>query len=349
MSGGGRGEFAVAFRLALAGWLGCVLLQAILYLRPGPYGGPFLLEWQRYFGLSLYFDLLGTWLISAPFLLVWLVLWSRPAARRPRLLHYGQALLLAANLVASAVDHEVLRFLGTRLTLSFLATYARAETLGDDLFYELLRADEGGAAWLAVSLLLVPAAFAAYAIRTIRAAPRAAGRPPLWLALALTLLPLAAPANAWFRATSEFRLRKTEPVLLALASDLRLGLGDLERPGDLEALTAAWRTRWLAESADRNWTFPDPERPYLRVPSGPAPRAERWNVIYIQLETLRGVDTGFLAGRTPSPTPFLDRLAARPDAAAFVRASSFGMPTINGLFATHCSIAPHSRRFITSF
>jgi phosphoglycerol transferase MdoB-like AlkP superfamily enzyme len=58
---------------------------------------------------------------------------------------------------------------------------------------------------------------------------------------------------------------------------------------------------------------------------------------------------GFL-GKTPvSPTPFLDALARAPDAAVWTRASSFGMPTINGIFATHCSTAPHSRQFITSF
>ncbi len=41
--------------------------------RPGPYGDPFLLEWRRYFWLSLYFDLLGAWLIAGPFFLLWLI------------------------------------------------------------------------------------------------------------------------------------------------------------------------------------------------------------------------------------------------------------------------------------
>ena len=52
--------------------------------------------------------------------------------------------------------------------------------------------------------------------------------------------------------------------------------------------------RWLARSADPNWRFPDPERPYLRVPIGPAAArpGPRWNVIYLQLETLRGIDIG---------------------------------------------------------
>ena len=34
---------------------------------------PFLVEWQRYFWLALYYDLGGVWLISFPFLLAWLI------------------------------------------------------------------------------------------------------------------------------------------------------------------------------------------------------------------------------------------------------------------------------------
>src|SRR5688500_20400911 len=95
----GRDQFALAFRLALAGWIGCVLLQILLYARPGPYGGPFLVEWRRYFGLAVYYDLLGVWLISLPFFLLWLVLYRRPLrARLWRWLPALQAALLAANL-----------------------------------------------------------------------------------------------------------------------------------------------------------------------------------------------------------------------------------------------------------
>jgi arylsulfatase A-like enzyme len=167
----------------------------------------------------------------------------------------------------------------------------------------------------------------------------------------IAILPLAAPASGWAKATSKFRLRKTEPVILALATDVRLGFDDLSAPPDFPVLAAAWQSRWLAESNDKSWRFADPRRPYVRIPIGTAPPAETrpWNLIYLQLESFRGVDMGFLGKASPSPTPFLDRLAASPGAAVWTRASSFGMPTINGIFATHCSAAPHSRRFISSF
>lgn len=344
----GRAEFDFAWRLVLLGWLGCVLLQILLYARPGPYGDPFLLEWRRYFWLSLYFELLGTWLIACPFLLLWLALWKRPLGPRWRLPNYVLPALLAANLVLSAFDHEVLRFLGTRISLSFLTVYVRTATLRDGLFQDVLLADQGGVLFPPLLIIVVPALYLVLALRILRSSP--ARRPPFWLALAIAVVPMAAPLNGWAQATSTFRVRRTEPIVLALASDVRLGFEDVEAPRDLAALAADHQRRWLAESPDPGWLFADPRRPYLRTPAGPAgPELRRWNVIYLQLETFRGRDMGFLTGISPSPTPYLDGLIGERNATVWTRGLSFGMPTINGLFATHCSIAPHSSRFITSF
>jgi arylsulfatase A-like enzyme len=344
----GSAHFAVALRLAIGALAGCVVLQLFLYLRPSPYGGPFLLEWHRYFLLALYYEMMGVWLLSLPFLLVWLMLYRRPA--RARALHYIQASLLAANLVLSQLDHEVLRFLGIRLGFSFVATYLRPETASDSLFFDVLQADAGGPYLSLLLLLLVPAGYLGWACRSISRDRSARSR--LWLsaAVVLALVPLAAPANAWRMATSEFRLRKVEPVVVALAVDASLGMRDLEVPRDLDRLARAHQQRWLAESRDKAWQFPDPRRPYLRVPLGAPPAQRPWNVILIQLETLRGVDVGHLnPARRPSPTPYLDALAGNGGSTTFTRALSFGQPSINALFAAHCSIQPHSRRFITSF
>ncbi|TFI58605.1 LTA synthase family protein [Sphingomonas parva] len=352
----GSRHFVIALRLAASGWLGCLVLQAFLYARPGPYGGPFLLEWRRYAFLAAYYDLLGVWLLSAPFLLLWLMWYRRTGNwRGARLVHRIQAALLTFNLLLSQLDHEVLRFLGIRLGLSFLATYARSHTLGDSLFADVLLADAGGALLPLVLLILVPGLYASWAMRLIARAPGARCRPaaiPYGIAVLLLLVPLAAPANGWRMATSQFRLRKVEPVVLALATDAALGFGDVSAPDDLRSLVTAYQARWLDESDDKAWRFADPAYPYLREPTGGAtgPAQPPWNVILIQLETLRGVDVGFLGSRArPSATPYLDSLATSGRAAAFSRALSFGPPSINGIFAGHCSVAPHSRRYVTAF
>jgi hypothetical protein len=355
MEGASSRHFAIAFRLAVACLAGCVLLQILLYARPSPYGGPFLLEWRRYFPLALYYDMLGVWLLALPFFLFWLAPRRRPVPRRASSVHFVLAGLLALNLALSAFDHELLRFLGVRLGLSFLITYARPETLADSLFLDVLADDPGGPFLPILLPLLFPLLYSWWAWRLIRRLPGGAAPIPAgpWLAFALAVVPLAAPANAWQMATGKFRLRKVEPVVVALAVDAAHGFGDLARPADFDRLAADYQRRWLAASADKAWRFPDPDRPYLREPAGPArPSGGEvgWNIIYLQLETFRGVDMGFLrpAG-TPSPTPYLDSLAAGGEAAVWTHALSYGQPSINGLFAVHCSATPHSRRYITAF
>ena len=74
----GADHFAIAWRLTAAAWLGCALLQLILYLRPSPYGGPFLVAWKAFIVRPLVYELLAVWLIALPFLLLWLVLYRRP-------------------------------------------------------------------------------------------------------------------------------------------------------------------------------------------------------------------------------------------------------------------------------
>ena len=66
----GRHQFAIAWRLTAAGWFGCALLQLILYLRPSPYGGPFLVQWKAFIIRPLVYELLAVWLIALAFLLL---------------------------------------------------------------------------------------------------------------------------------------------------------------------------------------------------------------------------------------------------------------------------------------
>jgi hypothetical protein len=342
---GARSQFSLSVQLAAAAWAACALLQLLLYLRASPYGGPFLLEWRKYFLYALYYELMGVWLVAVPFLVFRL---ARPG--RAAWLHGLQAALLTVYIALSQLDHEVLRFLGIRLGGAFAATYVRPETVSDSLFLDVLLDDSGGPFLSVLLLVAVPLAYAGWAWRKVVRAGPGTGRPPLWLAALIVVVPVAAPLNAWSKATGQFRLRKVEPVTFAIAVDAALGLEDRRRPADFDRRVSERQSLWLAASPDKGWRFPDAAWPYLRVPvrpSEPAPGA-KWNIIFLQLETFRGAEMGFL-GRRPSPTPFLDRLAAAPGTAIWTRALSFGPPSINGLFAGHCSAAPHSRRYMTSF
>lgn len=352
--GRGADQFAIAWRLAAAGWLGCALLQLILYLRPSPYGGPFLLHWKTFIIRPLVYELLAVWLIALPFLVLWLVLYRRPLRSRWwRLGHWALIALLAANLLITAIDHELYRFIGLRLGPNFLAIYAEPTTMADALFLNILRSDRGGPFLAPILCVAAPALYLWWSIRMVRRRTRA--RPTLrfglWPALAILALPLATGLVGYSLAHAKWRLSRLEPALFAVIRDFAWSYEDDTPPGDPDALARAWQAEWQAGSTDRGWRFPDRERPFLRVPADPSVPApqDRWNVVIIQLEAVRGVDTGHLRpDRQPSPTPYLDALAARPDAATWTRALSFGPPSVNGRFATQCSITPSSRRFITS-
>jgi len=276
----GRGLFVRAVLLASGCWIVCVLLQIVLYARPAPYGGPFLVEWPRYFGLAVYYDLLGVWLVSFPFFLIGLGLYNRPLRGRAwRAVAALHALLLVLYLVFSQIDHELLRFLGVRLNPSFLFAYAQPQMLSDPLFLDVLGSDQGGAFLSLILLILFPSLYAWWAVRLLRRRGGVKNRTPaLGFAILLALVPLVAPANGWRMATSQFRLRKVEPFILAFATDMAAGYEDQRAPADLDRLVADYRQAWLARSTDPNWRFPDPDFPYLRVPIGPAPAppGEKW-------------------------------------------------------------------------
>ena len=78
----GADHYRIAWRLTARAWLVCALLQFILYLRPSPYGGPFLVHWKAFIIRPLVYELLAVWLIALPFLLLWLFLYRRRAADR---------------------------------------------------------------------------------------------------------------------------------------------------------------------------------------------------------------------------------------------------------------------------
>jgi hypothetical protein len=350
----GADHFAIAWRLTLGSWISCALLQFILYLRPSPYGGPFLAAWKAFIIRPLVYELLAVWLIALPFLLLWLLTYRRQLqGRRWRYAHWVLVALMAVNLLITAFDHELYRFLGLRLGPNFLAIYADPATLGDTLFLNILGQDRGGPYLSPILCIAAPALYLFWAVRMLRRRAETVPRSGLGFhgAVAFLILPLATGLIGYSLAHAKWRLSRLEPASFAMIRDFYWSYEDDDPPGDVAELSGAWQAEWLAGSSHRGWRFSDPERPFLRVPTAPSEPApeDRWNVVIIQLEAVRGVDTGHLRpDRSPSPTPYLDSLARGPDGAYWTRALSFGPPSVNGRFATQCSITPSSRRFITS-
>jgi sulfatase-like protein len=328
------------------------LQEILLFARPTPYGGAYAERWYRYLPYAISYNVLGVMLVSALPILGWLLWLRRPV--RPevaRTVHYLQLGLLMLTVMLDQTDNELMRFMGTHLTIGLLQTYYKVNAWGTDMVH-IFATDRGGP-WLPfVFLFAAPLLLFWLGRRLIRSARP---WPFLWswpAALFASLVPLALPYVAYdYLQGKHFIWRQTRPALLTIYSEVRGDFSRGKRPADFERLGREYQARWFENSGDPAWRFPDPQRPLLRVPLSPAspPVGAPWNVIYIQLETFRAWNTGFLRpDLSPSSTPFLDSLARGGNSAFWRRNLSMGPPTVSGVMAALCSVKPHSALNITS-
>ena len=345
-------HLTVSLALAVLAWLAMALQEVLLFARPTPYGGRYVDYVIKYFPYALFYNVLGVMLITAPAVLFWLVWYRRPVRpQTARLIHRIQLSLLMLVVALDHADNEVLRFMGIHLSRSLLLTYFRVNAWGEDMGH-IFATDRGGPGLPFLILLVVPLALWWVGRRVIRNADRLPRLRPLPLVAAACLAALLLPLYMYnFKTMGVNRLERVRPEILTLFAEFRKDLAAGERPQQLERLGREYQARWFSHSNDKGWRFSDPERPLVRVPVGPPPRPEKkpWNVIYIQLETFRGWNTGFLRpDTTGSVTPFLDSLARDSKSVFWRRHLSMGPPTVSGFVSGLCSVKPHSFYNITN-
>jgi phosphoglycerol transferase MdoB-like AlkP superfamily enzyme len=325
--------------------------EVLLFARPTPYGGPYAERWYRYLPYAISYNVLAVMLASAIPILVWLFWLRRPVRpQAARWVHYLQLGLLTLVVMLDQVDNELLRFMGTHLTFGLLQAYYKVNAWGTDMVH-IFATDRGGP-WLPFVLLFAAPLVLWWGGRKL--IRNGSPLPLLWplpAALVASLIPLVLPYVAYdYLQGKKFIWRQTRPAVLTLYSEVRSNISRAQRPEDFDRLIREYQARWLENSGDSAWKFPDPELPLLRVPLTPGVTVPgpHWNVIYLQLETFRAWNTGFLRPDIPSSTPFLDSLARDQNSAFWTRHLSMGPPTVSGVMAALCSIKPHSSSNITS-
>jgi len=329
--------------LVLLAWAAMAVLQLLLFLRPTPYGTPYVQLTRRYLPFAIAWDLWAAVIPALPFLAFWTWRWNEaPSRAGSRRSHYVLLALLVLTAFLDHADHEMMRFMGLHLSWSVIRTYGNVAVWPEDM-YALFARDPGGP-WLTflIAAVLVPGMVWA-GRRLIRdgASVRwpAGWRPAAGLVVAL----VAAPALTLLLGKASNRWRRAQPAVFGVVREsLRVRRAGAP-PANYGASVRDYQTGWLAGQRAGDWRFIDSAFPLVRAPTAPAPAGEApWNVIFLQLETFRGWDTGFLRpDRSFTPTPFLDSIANHPHNAAWTRHLSFGPETVNGLFAGHCSVKPH--------
>jgi membrane-anchored protein YejM (alkaline phosphatase superfamily) len=342
-------NLTISLFLAGLAWLAMTVQEILLFTRPTPYGGPYVEDPARYFPYALLYNLFGVMLVSTPFVLVWL-LWRREVRGEvARRIHYLQLGLLLLTVALDHADNEVMRFMGIHLSLNLLHTYFKVNAWGSDMLHIFLT-DRGGPGLPFVILIAVPFGLW-WAGRLVIRQARSLRFLRHWpVAVMISLGPLLVPLYVYnFKPGGDFRKRRIQPAIITLYYQLGEDWSAGDRPARFDILARDYQKRWFQQSGDTAWRFPDLERPLVRVPLTPASPIEGkpWNVIYIQLETFRGWNTGLLRPDvSPSATPFLDRFARDSASGFWRRHLSMGPPTINGFVSGTCSVKPHSSRHI---
>src|SRR5262249_23808845 len=143
----------VILRLTGLAWL-VMLVQAIaLFARPTPYGDRYVEDWSRYFPYVPLYNLIGVALLAAPFLLIGIITYRR---RMPVWLPWVFLAILVASVMLDQLDHEVMRFMGTHLTLGLMRTYGKIGAWGADVGRSLT-SDRGGPGLPLLLLVASPA------------------------------------------------------------------------------------------------------------------------------------------------------------------------------------------------
>src|SRR5690349_10962597 len=95
----------------LAGAICAALLQIALFARPGPYGGPYVLDSAHYLPYALLYECYGMGLALAPFALLGLIILRSDNPILRRSLFIVAALVVAALLIVGHVNHELQRYM----------------------------------------------------------------------------------------------------------------------------------------------------------------------------------------------------------------------------------------------
>ena len=346
----GAHHLHVSISLAGAAWLVGALARLVLYLRPTPFGGPFVTHFDRYFFHALLYNFMDTVVLSLPFFVLWIALYDKVTPRKPwSVLHWLQALLLMICIALDHADSEVMRFVGVHLTPSLIALYDNT-TGGQNIIFHSIATDRGGPFVSLIMLLVMPALFlgcAGWVLASLakRVQPRSR-RASLWIIILPTLLVwgfVLTPGGG-------FRRFRTQPFVMSLYEELAAEVELGQRPSDYDELVAEYQNIWPDDDLGGKWTFPSTEYPLVRVPEVqkvPAPE-ERLNVIYLQLETVRAWESQlWRPSADVEAMPFIASLATDPNGAYWPRFTSFGPPTVNGFIGGHCGITPHSHFFLT--
>ena len=345
--------------ISLAAWLTHIVLRVLLLFRSNPYGFPFVSKPDWFIFHAVCIDFM--WIVNA--LVVFLILGSivyRLASSKEsakavvsKLVTILYAVFHTAILLLTLLDNETQRFLGGHLTFGLVDTYK--DTSSIIVFYDYV-ANDLSVPYLqfVVLALMLPLTYVVYRLLCKWYRPND-GFYVKKSVIAMVVFYIASYLFVYFIWTGNARMTKLRPVVSLIYNDLfvakkAVGLTD----ADLGTYRTAYQNLWQKIEGDSDWQFSDAKEgnglPVYRTPSAELLNSEKLkarremqpNFILVLMESQRGRNTGYMNPQIqPSPTPFMDSLAAHSH--VWMRMHTSGVPTTGGVLSTHIGIPHHSR------
>ena len=347
--------------ISLAAWFTHILLRVLLLFRSNPYGFPFVSKPDWFIFHAVCIDFL--WIVNA--LLVFLILGgiviriasNNAAGTRVKTVAKVTTILYAAFhsfiLFFTLLDNETQRFLGGHLTFGLVDTYKDASSI--IVFYDYV-ANDLSVPYLqfVVLVLMFPLTYGVYRLLHKWYRPTD-GFYVKKSVIAMLIVYIASYSFVYFIWTGNARMTKLRPVVTLIYNDLFVakkaaGLTD----ANLGTYRTAYQNLWQKIEGDSDWQFSDAKEgnglPLYRVPSAELLNSEKLkaqremqpNFILVLMESQRGRNTGYMNPQIqPSPTPFMDSLAAHSH--VWMRMHTSGVPTTGGVLSTHIGVPHHSR------
>ena len=359
----GVAPFQKLVLISLAAWVTHILLRVLLLFRSNPYGFPFVSKPDWFIFHAVCIDFL--WIVNA--LVVFLILGGIVAgivhrvsngkasakAFVAKVITVLYAVFHTAILLLTLLDNETQRFLGGHLTFGLVDTYK--DTSSIIVFYDYV-ANDLSVPYLqfVVLALMLPLTYIVYRLFCKWYQPND-GFYVKKSVLAMLVFYIASYLFVYFIWTGNARMTKLRPVVSLIYNDLfvakkAVGLTD----ADLGSYRTAYQNLWQKIEGDSDWQFSDAKEgnglPLYRVPSESLLNSEKLktqremqpNFILVLMESQHGRNTGYMNPQIqPSPTPFMDSLAAHSH--VWMRMHTSGVPTTGGVLSTHIGIPHHSR------
>ena len=347
--------------ISLAAWVTHIVLRVLLLFRSNPYGFPFVSKPDWFIFHAVCIDFM--WIVNA--LVVFLILGGiaiRIASGRVAVVTKVTTILYAvfhtAILLLTLLDNETQRFLGGHLTFGLVDTYK--DTSSIIVFYDYV-ANDLSVPYLqfVVLALMLPLTYGVYRLLCKWYRSREGLSENRFYVkksvIAMLVFYIASYLFVYFIWTGNARMTKLRPVVSLIYNDLfvaKKASGLTE--ADLGTYRSAYQNLWQKIEGDSDWTFTDSDAgnhlPLYREPTQALLQSEKLkaqremqpNFILVLMESQRGRNTGYMNPQIqPSPTPFMDSLAAHSH--VWMRMHTSGVPTTGGVLSTHIGIPHHSR------